>query len=518
MGEAKRLTGGNIWKIIFLAAVLGVAALLGLGAYRLLEVPPCDPIYEENPPNYDPTPLRTVNPDAPRPNIVIILCDDLGYGDLGCYGTDIIKTPNIDRLARQGARFTNFYASNSICTPSRAGLLTGRYSQRSGMTWVLLPEDEPARLRVANNAGRMLGNLGLLDLGSNSGTTGLPRSEITLAEALKMGGYRTGMVGKWHLGDFAGNPDHNPVKHGFDFFCGVPHSNDLLPFPLYRNEQEIEAHVEDQAKLTGLYTEEAVAFIDENREEPFFLYLAHTFPHQPLFASERFRGRSKGGIYGDTVEEIDWSVGRIMDCLERNRLEEKTLVLFTSDNGPWFEGDPGHHRGRKGQSYEGGFRVPMIARYPTVIPAGRVCREPAMNIDFFPTSLALAGLEFPRDRIIDGRDILGLMTGEAKETPHEILCFYHVEELEAVRVGKWKYIRNIHHYVYPLPVDKETKPAGKMGRGTLGRWPILYDLEIDPAESYNLIDNHPQVGRQLRGQMEEWEQGLEKNPRGWITK
>jgi uncharacterized sulfatase len=276
--------------------------------------------------------------------------------------------------------------------------------------------------------------------------------------------------------------------------------------------------VEDQSKLTGLYTKEAISFIEESNEKPFFLYFAHTFPHQPLFASEGFRGKSKGGLYGDTVEEIDWSVGRIMDCLERNGLAENTLLLFTSDNGPWFEGDPGRHRGRKGQSYEGGFRVPMIARYPTVIPAGRVCDEPAMNIDFFPTSLALAGVEPPQDRTIDGRNILGLMTGEAQETPHEAFYFYHVEELEAIRAGKWKFIRNIHHYVWPLPVDKETLLAGKMGKGRLGRWPLLHDLEIDPRESYNLIDNHPEVGQELRNRMEQWEQGLEENVRGWVTK
>jgi len=517
MGDTKNTTGVNIWKVLFITIVFGVVVLLGLGTYRLLEDPPYDPVYDEYPPDHRPTSLKPVAPDAPRPNIVIINCDDLGYGDLGCYGTGIIKTPNIDRLARQGVRFTNFYASNSVCTPSRAGLLTGRYSQRSGMTWILLPENEPARHRVTKNAGQALGSLGFVDLGPNAGTTGLPQSEITLAEALRMGGYRTGMVGKWHLGDYNRNPAYNPVKHGFDFYFGVPHSNDMLPFPLYRNEEELEAHVEDQTRLTGLYTKEAINFIEESREKPFFLYLAHTFPHQPLFASERFRGNSKGGIYGDTVEEIDWSVGQIMDCLARNGLEGKTVLFFTSDNGPWFEGDPGHHRGRKGQSYEGGFRIPMIARYPIVIPAGRVCEEPAMNIDFFPTSLALAGLEPPQDRTIDGRDILGLMTGETEKTPHEAFFFYHVDELEAIRVGKWKYIRNIHHYVWPLPLDKETTLAGKMGRGRLGRWPILYDLDIDPSESYNLIDNHPEVGQRLLDRMVAWEEDLEQNLRGWIT-
>ncbi len=507
-----------IWRALCIMVILAVVTMAGLLGYKLLEDPPHDPLFDEYPPHYASTALRVVQPEAPRPNILLLLCDDLGYADLGCYGTDIIRTPNIDRLARQGVRFTSFYASNSVCTPSRAGLLTGRYSQRSGMSWVLLPENEPIRHRVSKNAGQLVGRLGFVDLGPNAGTTGLPQSEITLAEALKMGGYRTGMVGKWHLGDYSTNPDYNPLNHGFDFYFGVPHSNDMIPFPLYRNKEELEANVEDQAKLTALYTREAIAFIEEDKEKPFFLYFAHTFPHQPLFATERFRGKSKGGLYGDTVEEIDWSVGRVMDCLERNGLEQNTLVIFTSDNGPWFEGDPGGQRGRKGQSYEGGFRVPMIARYPSVIPAGSVCEEPAMNIDFFPTSLALAGVEPPQDRMIDGRNILGLMTGEEQKTPHEAFYFYHVEELEAIRSGKWKYIRNIHHYVWPLPVDKETKLAGRMGKGRLGRWPLLYDLEIDPHESYNLIDHYPEVGRSLRGRMEQWEQGLARNLRGWVAK
>lgn len=517
MGKGEKKKVSSIWRTLCILILLGGIALLGAGVYGLLKPPPHDPLYDQFPPDYTPTALRSVDPDAPRPNIILILCDDLGYRDVGCYGNDVIRTPNIDRLAMQGVRFTTFYASNSVCTPSRAGILTGRYSQRSGMSWILLPENEPLRHRVTKNAGQMLGRLGFADLGPNAGTTGLPQSEITLAEALKSGGYRTGMVGKWHLGDYGTNPAHNPLRHGFDVYLGVPHSNDMLPFPLYRNEQELEENVEDQAKLTGLYAKEAIAFIEENRERPFFLYFAHTFPHQPLFASERFRGKSKGGIYGDTVEEIDWSVGQIMDCLERNGLERNTLVLFTSDNGPWFEGDPGRHRGRKGQSYEGGFRVPMIARYPDRIPAGRVCNEPAMNIDFFPTSLALAGLELPQDRTTDGRNILGLMTGEVEQTPHDAFYFYHVDELEAIRVGKWKYIRNIHHYVWPIPTDKETMFAGRMGRGRLGRWPLLYDLDLDPSESYNLIDNHPEVGRHLRERMERWEAEMERNLRGWVT-
>jgi uncharacterized sulfatase len=324
------------------------------------------------------------------------------------------------------------------------------------------------------------------------------------------------MVGKWHLGDYSKVPDYNPMRHGFDFYFGVPHSNDMAPFPLFRNEQQLEAHIEDQSRLTGLYTREAIAFIEQSKDQPFFLYLAHTFPHQPLFVSERFRGKSNGGLYGDTVEEIDWSMGEILQCLRKNRLEQDSLIFFTSDNGPWFEGNPGHWRGRKGQSYEGGFRVPMIARYPALIPGGTVCHEPAMNIDFFPTSLALAGLQLPRDRIIDGKDITGLLSGKQDTTPHEAFYFYHLDELEAIRVTRWKYIRNIHHYVWPAPIDKPATLLGRFSKGRLGRWPLLYDLELDPGESYNLIDTHREVGQKLLTKMKKWEEDLRENPRGWI--
>ena len=508
--------GGYLWKAALLMVFLGAFAVMAVVAYNLLEVPSIDPLYQMPPPGGKDPSLEVTNSEAPKPNIIIINCDDLGYGDLGCYGTRSIRTPSIDGLASEGVRFTSFYACNSVCTPSRAGLLTGRYPQRSGLTWILFPAGETTKERVRRNFGQMVGDLGLVDLGTVSGTSGLSRSELTLAEALKMAGYRTGMVGKWHLGDFSRDTDLNPVRHGFDTYFGVPYSNDMIPFPLYRNEDLLEAHVEDPSRLTALYTKEAVSFIEESRGGPFFLYLAHTYPHQPLYASERFRGVSRGGIYGDVVEEIDWSVGEIVGCLRRNDLDRRTLIVFTSDNGPWFEGDAGHHRGRKGQSYEGGYRVPMIARYPGVIRAGTVCREPAMNIDLFPTSLALAGLEPPRDRVIDGRDILALMTGEADRTPHEALYFYHMDELEAVRAGKWKYIRNIHHYVFPVPTDKETTKLGKLGGGWLGRWPLLYDLELDPSESYNLVDTHPEVGQRLLRRMEGLEAELRENPRGWI--
>ncbi|MBU2549231.1 MAG: sulfatase-like hydrolase/transferase [Proteobacteria bacterium] len=517
MAERSKLTRRRFLKRTALAgAALAVTALAGGATYKLLESPKRNPLFDEYPPNHRPGPLRVVAPRAPRPNIVIVNCDDLGYGDLGCFGNQIIRTPNIDRLAAEGVRFTSFYASNSLCTPSRAGLLTGRYAQRSGLGWILLPENEPLVPRVLKNIGLMMGSLGLFDSGPNAETTGLSVSEITLAEALKSAGYRTGMVGKWHLGDFGGDPDFNPCRNGFDFFFGVPHSNDMVPYPLYRNERELEAHVEDQGKLTGLYTREAVSFIENTEARPFFLYFAHTFPHQPLHASAEFRGRSRGGLYGDTVEEIDWSLGRVMEALARKGLDRETLVFFTSDNGPWFEGNPGHQRGRKAQSYEGGFRVPMIARYPGIIPPGTVQDQPAMNIDFFPTCLALAGLELPRDRIIDGKNIVGLLSGRDRQTPHEAFYFYHMNDLEAVRMGRWKFIRRINHYVWPSPISKDDTFFGRLVRKRVKyRMPLLHDLDQDPSESYNLIDRHPGVAERLQDRIRAWESAMKRNPRGW---
>ncbi len=446
------------------------------------------------------------------PNIVVILADDLGYGDPGCYGGQAIRTPNIDRLAQQGIRFTDFHASDSVCTPSRAGLLTGRYSKRMGLDVPLHPEDMSMSQAIIVNIGYLAGRIGWMDLATEGGATGLNAQEITLAEALKVAGYATGMVGKWHLGDFAVNPEHNPRKHGFDFYFGVPYSNDMHPFPLYRNEAVVEADVPDQAKLTGLYTEAAIEFIESSRGSPFLLYFAHTFPHRPLYASERFRNRSDGGIFGDTVEEIDWSVGELLAALDQFGLARDTIVMFTSDNGPWYQGSPGSFRGRKGQSYEGGHRVPFLARWPGRIMPGTVSHQPAMNIDIFPTCLALAGLTLPSDRVVDGKNIYSLLTAAGASSPHEELFFYHMGELEGVRSGRWKYFRSINHYLWPLPVNKRT---GGISEHTTGPLPLLFDLETDPGEAYDVTAKHPDVVRQLAGRMDRWEEELRRNRMGW---
>jgi uncharacterized sulfatase len=360
--------------------------------------------------------------------------------------------------------------------------------------------------------GYLTGKLGLIDLATKDAASGLHQDEITLAEALRVAGYATGMVGKWHLGDFATNPAHNPLEHGFDFYFGVPYSNDMHPLPLYRDREQLLANVDDQTILTRRYTEEAIRFIESSQQGPFFLYFAHTFPHRPLFASEPFRNRSEGGTFGDTVEEIDWSVGELLAALERRGVAGNTLVVFTSDNGPWYQGSPGGFRGRKGQSYEGGHRVPFLAWWPGRIQAGTVSRELAMNIDLFPTLLPLAGLSLPEDRTIDGESILDLLTVQDSPSPHGSLYFYHQGGLEGLRTGKWKYLRSINHYVWPLPLNKK---AGGMSEHTTGPLPLLFNLDLDPAESYDLTAQHPDVVRQLDEQMTAWEAELAANPKGW---
>lgn len=453
---------------------------------------------------------------GPRPNVVLINCDDLGYGDIGCNGNTVIRTPHIDQLAAQGVRFTEYNACASVCTPSRFGLLTGRYPVRSGLNYVLYQSRESLGRKLDIALFHAMGRLGAVDAQDESYVNGLPDEEVTLAEALKVAGYRTGMVGKWHLGDFSKEPRYNPRRHGFDAFFGVPHSNDMVPCALYRGEARLEDDIgTNQARLTGLYTKEALDFIGSAGSSPFFLYLAHTFPHQPLYASEAFKDKSKAGIFGDAVEEIDWSVGEIMRALEERGLRDNTIVIFTSDNGPWYNGSAGGLRGRKGQSYEGGQRVPMLVRWPSRIPAGTVCSAAAMNIDVFPTLLPLAGLDLPSDREVDGRNIIGLLTGASHESPHDVMYFYHHEELEGVKAGQWKYYRTINHYVWPRPVDKRTTILGSQDRGNLGTWPNLYNLTTDPGESYNVAARYPEVVAKMERLMSDWEARTSANPGGW---
>lgn len=329
-------------------------------------------------------------PAQDQPNFVVIFADDLGYGDLSSYGSPNIRTPHIDTLARDGVKLTDFYSASPVCTPSRAGLLTGRYPVRSGMVRVLFPREE----------------------------AGLPAGEITIAEALQQQGYATAMIGKWHLGD---RPEHSPLRHGFDVRYGLPFSNDMTrphtswpePLRLYTQDDVAEEGV-DQSTLTRRYVDRAIEFIEANREGPFFLYLPFSMPHWPWFSTEEFDGRSLKGPYGDTIEEIDANVGRLLAALSRLGLDEETLVIFTSDNGGAGRqgaGSNGTLRGFKGQTYEGGMREPFLARWPGKIPAGEVRHGLASTMDLFPTLVKLAGGEPPSDRPFDGVDLWPLLSG-----------------------------------------------------------------------------------------------------------
>ncbi len=408
------------------------------------------------------------------PNIVIIFADDLGYGDLGCYGHPSIRTPHLDRMAAEGLRFTDFYSAAEVCTPSRAALLTGRYPIRSGMAGA-------RRVLFPNSKG------------------GLPPGEITIAEALKERGYATAHIGKWHLGIHAGS---RPTEQGFDLSFGLPYSNDMdarsdLPrgatsssdppvngwmVPLLRNGEVVEKPA-DQTTLTRRYTEEAQRFIRESKSRPFFLYFPHTFPHVPLFASPAFRGRSPRGIYGDAVEELDWSVGEILTTLRREDLAERTLVFFTSDNGPWLTqglqgGSAGLLRDGKGSTWEGGMREPGIAWWPGRIKPG-ITREPANAMDLFATSLALAGASLPTDRIIDGIDLRPLLL-ESKPLPERPFFYYRGANLAACRVGMFK----AHFF---------TQTGYGQGKRELHDPPVLFHLARDPGERHNIAAQHADV-------------------------
>jgi len=404
--------------------------------------------------------------ETAQPNIILINCDDLGYGDLGCYGSTLNRTPHVDRLAAEGMRFTDFYMASPVCSPSRGAMLTGCYPRRIGFGtfdghWVLFP-------------GQGLG---------------LHPEEKTIATVLKDQGYATMIVGKWHCGD---QPEFLPTRHGFDHYFGIPYSNDMgrqvghrveyPPLPLLRDDGVIQEQP-DQAGITERYAEECVSFIRNRRDRPFFLYLAHMHVHLPLYAAEPFLKQSRNGRYGACVEAIDWVTGVLLNELQRQGLDESTLVVFTSDNGSRGDngGSNGPLRGRKGTTWEGGQRLPCIMRWPGTVPAGKVCHEIATSMDFLPTFARLAGTEPPRDRMIDGKDINALITGEDGATsPTDAVFYYFKDQLEAVRSGRWK-----------LHVRKGDAEIAE-----------LYDLQQDVAESVNLHTRHLDVVARLEALMQ----------------
>lgn len=421
------------------------------------------------------------------PNLVVILFDDLGYGDLGVTGARAIRTPQIDRLADEGLRLTRYYSPATNCTPSRVGLLTGRYAPRAGLTDIVFPDNSPFTW-LAKATGRNIR---------------LPAEEITLADVLRAAGYRTFMAGKWHLGNQAPS---RPRDFGFEHWLGVLYSNDMEPLALWRDEEIIEPAPVDQRFLTEHYTDAAVDFLQDQREAPFFLYVAHSFPHIPLYASPDHEGRSQAGLYGDVVEDLDRSVGRILAALDERGLSENTIVLVTSDNGPWYQGAPGRGiRGRKNASWRGSQRVPAIVRWPAAVPAGARSAEPVMGIDLLPTMLEAAGLPAPPDRQLDGRSLLDVLRGGP--TPHEALFFYMGGDLFAVEQGRWRYrLRR--------PVS-----AGEMSdspvRLAMPKGPWLFDLELDSEESWNVAARYPDIAARLQRLVDARRAAAATDPRGW---
>jgi arylsulfatase A len=415
------------------------------------------------------------------PNFIIIYADDLGYADIGPFstlkGAQRPRTPNLDRMATEGIRLTNFYVAQAVCSASRAALLTGSYANRIGITGALNP-------------------------GAKSG---INADEQTIAEVLKQRSYATAIFGKWHLGD---RKPFLPTHHGFDEYLGLPYSNDMWPkhptskdypeLPLIEGDEVVQLGP-DQAQLTRMYTERAVGFIEKNRERPFFLYLAHSMPHVPLFVADTFANKTGQGLYGDVIGEVDWSVGRVLDAVKRTGIDDRTLVVFTSDNGPWASygnhaGSAGPFRESKGTSFEGGVRVPFIARWPGRIPKGATQHGPAMTIDLLPTLAGLAGATVPSDRIIDGRDAWSLLANSGRiADAHDALYFYWGRELHAVRSGRWKL-----HLPHPY---QSLESAGKDGNpGKYVRKEIelsLFDLDEDPGESTNVANRHPDVVKKL---------------------
>jgi arylsulfatase A len=426
---------------------------------------------------------------AELPNIVIIFADDLGYGDLGCYGSPTIRTPHLDRMAAEGLRFTDFYSAAEVCTPSRAALLTGRYPIRNGMCG-------DRRVLFPNSKG------------------GLPPSEVTIAEALRDKGYATAHLGKWHLGIHEGS---RPLDQGFERSFGLPYSNDMdaragLPkgatgsatppedgwnVPLIRNGKVVEQPA-DQTTLTRRYAEEAVSFIHEQKGKPFFLYLAHTFPHVPMFASPTFKGKSRAGIYGDAVEELDWSVGQVLKALREDGIAEQTLVFVSSDNGPWLimgdqGGSAGLLRDGKGSTWDGGMRVPGIAWMPGRIRPG-VTQQVASTMDLFPTILALAGASAPAKTILDGRD-LGPLMFDSQPLPPRPFFYYRGDQLFACRIGEWK-----AHF--------QTQTGYGQAKAEAHDPPLLFHLGRDPSEKRNVATDHADVIAEIQRAVQAHREGV----------
>ena len=419
-------------------------------------------------------------PTTQKPNIIVILVDDMGYGDIGSFGSKLNRTPNLDRLASEGMRLTSFYCA-PYCTASRAQLMTGCYSKRVGLADVLFEVS----------------------------SSGLNPAEKTIAALLKPQGYATMIIGKWHLGD---QPEFLPTRHGFDHYLGLPYSHNLdrtdtpdfaarnksHPLPLLRDEKVIQAPP-DLDKLEEMYTEEAVKFITANKDHPFFLYLPHSAVHTPLHPGAAFKGKSKNGLYGDWVEEVDWSTGRVMDTLKELKLDQNTLVIFTSDNGGVSkEASNAPLRGSKGSTWEGGLREPTIAWWPGRIAAGSTCDAMVSEMDVLPTVVCLAGGQVPTDRKIDGLDIWPILSGQSKDSPHEAICYFLAGSLRAVRSGSWK-----------LAIADQKKRIEKGGEAAASVQSLrLYNLDRDIGETTDVAAQNPDVVKRMQALIAEMDADL----------
>ena len=437
-------------------------------------------------------PGKKNNRKGQLPNVVLILADDMGYGDLNCYGATRYTTPNLDKLAKNGARFTNFYVSQAVCSASRAALMTGCYSNRVGIAGALFPNS----------------------------LVGLNPNEETIAEVLKKSGYVSGIFGKWHLGY---QREFLPLQQGFEEYLGLPYSNDMWKYNIDGSAANPETNknkasypplslidgndpvkeivtMDDQAQLTTKYTERAVSFIEKHKKAPFFLYIPHSMPHIPIAASNKFKGKSEQGLYGDVLMEIDWSVGQVIEALEKNGLTENTLVIFTSDNGPWLNygnhgGSAGGLREGKGTSWEGGQRVPCIMKWPGRIPDGLVCNKIAATIDILPTLASISGSQLPTNKI-DGVNILPLMTGDQNANPREVfLYYYNANCLEGVRKNQWKLVLPHKSQTYEGFAPGKDGVGGKTGNVKVES--ALYDLRRDPGERYDVKEYYPEVVTEL---------------------
>ena len=414
-----------------------------------------------------------------KPNIVYIFADDLGYGDLSCYGAKDINTPNIDQIAKQGIKFTEFYSASSVCSPSRAALLTGRYPQRMGINTVFFPES----------------------------FTGIPDTEITIPEILKEKGYATGIVGKWHLGH---HYQYLPLQQGFDEYFGIPYSNDMESV-VYMRGNEVESYKVKQQYITKTYTKEAQKFITKNKDNSFFLYIAHSMPHVPLYASEEFIGTSKRGLYGDVVQELDWSVGQILKSLREHGILENTLIVFSSDNGPWLAmkedgGSAGDLREGKTFTFDGGMKVPTVAMWKNRIPQGIINTEVASQMDWFPTIANITGSSIPKGLVIDGLDISKVLTDKGNRKNSDLL-FLDGKQLQGYRSGQWK-----------VKLPYKGFRGNKWKQFVKAHDTLLFNLNTDPGEKNNLFEKYPEKAKEILKEMIEKYQDMGKLPPSLITK